>query len=94
MNNIEIIRVTKFDQKLLESIKQLLPQLTKQKIEFSKKELQEMVESPNTYLYAAREPDNPHKIIGSLTLTVFRIPTGKAAHIDDVVVDNKFLIRI
>jgi ribosomal protein S18 acetylase RimI-like enzyme len=35
----------------------------------------------------ARDPDRGGQIVGSLTLVVFRIPTGVRAWIEDVVVD-------
>ncbi len=42
--------------------------------------------SPATVLFVAREADGP--ILGSLTLALFRIPTGLRAWIEDVVVDE------
>ena len=42
--------------------------------------------SPATVLFVAREDDGP--ILGSLTLALFRIPTGLRAWIEDVVVDE------
>ena len=88
MKNIDIIRVTHFEQKLLEGINQLLPQLTQCKIRFSEKEMQEIIQSPHTYLYLARDVDIPQKILGCLTLIVLRIPSAKTAYIEDVVVDS------
>ena len=42
--------------------------------------------SPATVLFVARVGDGP--IVGSLTLALFRIPTGLRAWIEDVVVDE------
>ncbi len=42
--------------------------------------------SPATILFVARDGDGP--ILGSLTLALFRIPTGLRAWIEDVVVDE------
>ncbi len=36
----------------------------------------------------AREPDAEGEIVGSLTLAMFRIPTGLRAWIEDVIVDG------
>ena len=36
----------------------------------------------------ARDPDRGGEIVGSLTLVLFRIPTGMRAWIEDVVVDE------
>ena len=49
-------------------------------------ELEQIVSSPAATLLLARDPDG--QIIGSLTLVVFRTPTGARAWIEDVVVDE------
>jgi ribosomal protein S18 acetylase RimI-like enzyme len=49
-------------------------------------EIREIVTSPATRLLLAR--DEHGDIIGSLTLVLFRIPTGLRAWIEDVVVDE------
>ena len=40
-------------------------------------------------LFVARVPEAGGRIVGSLTLAVFRIPTGLRAWIEDVVVDGE-----
>ncbi len=50
-------------------------------------ELEEIVASPATVLFAARQGlGGP--VVGLLTLALFRIPTGLRAWIEDVVVDG------
>jgi ribosomal protein S18 acetylase RimI-like enzyme len=49
-------------------------------------ELQEVLDSPTTHLLVARDEDD--NIVGSLTLALFRIPTGLRAWVEDVVVDQ------
>ncbi|HEX2700424.1 MAG TPA: GNAT family N-acetyltransferase [Acidimicrobiales bacterium] len=49
-------------------------------------DLQEMVDAPGTHLLLAVDDDR--HIAGSLTLVVFRIPTGVRAWVEDVVVDE------
>lgn len=49
-------------------------------------EIQEMVGSRGTRLLVAR--DDGEDIVGTLTLRLFRIPTGLRAWIEDVVVDE------
>ena len=44
-----------------------------------------MIESPTTEVLVATDGD---RILGALTLVVFRIPTGIKAWIEDVVVDD------
>jgi ribosomal protein S18 acetylase RimI-like enzyme len=49
-------------------------------------ELRAVIDSPATRLLVARDEDD--NIVGSLTLALFRIPTGLRAWIEDVVVDE------
>ena len=51
----------------------------------SREQLTEMVQSPATLVLVARVDG---RIAGSLTLAMFRIPTGLRAWIEDVVVDG------
>jgi ribosomal protein S18 acetylase RimI-like enzyme len=67
---------------LVEAIASLLPQLSSASPP-SRTELQAIVDSPSTSLLVARDGDS---IVGTLTLTLFRIPTGVRAWIHDVVV--------
>src|SRR5262249_10395342 len=46
------------------------------------------VASPCTVLLVARDRTQGGRIVGSLTLAVFRIPTGVRAWIEDVVVET------
>ncbi|MBV8758032.1 MAG: GNAT family N-acetyltransferase [Deltaproteobacteria bacterium] len=47
----------------------------------------ELVEIIRTgHLYVARDPAHGSAIVGVLTLTLYRIPTGLSARIDDVIV--------
>ena len=50
-------------------------------------ELREMVDAPGTHLLLALDDGND--VVGTLTLIVFRIPTGVRAWIEDVVVDER-----
>jgi ribosomal protein S18 acetylase RimI-like enzyme len=49
-------------------------------------DLRQIIESPATRLLVARDEDD--NIVGSLTLALFRIPTGLRAWVEDVVVDE------
>ena len=70
---------------LVEAMAALLPQLSSSAPAPTPEELRELVESPATTLFVARHDG---AIVGSLTLAVFRIPTGLRAWIEDVVVDG------
>ena len=69
----------------------LVPQLSKSAEMPAVEELAEIVRSPATVLlvaYAEGDDAEGGNIIGSLTLVLFRIPTGLRARIEDVVVDE------
>lgn len=64
----------------------LVPQLSSSAPAPSVRELESIVGSTATTLLLAR--DGEGTIVGSLTLAVFRLPTGVRAWIEDVVVDQ------
>ncbi len=72
---------------LVAAFRLLTPQLSRSAPPPGGQELAEMVRSPATVLLMAR--DGQKGLIGSLTLVLFRIPTGVRAWIEDVVVDNE-----
>ena len=69
---------------LWEAITRLVPQVSSSAIVPSRDDVREMVTTESTYLLVAREAD---RIVGMLTLVIFRIPTGVRAWIEDVAVD-------
>ncbi len=71
---------------LVAAFRLLTPQLSRSAPAPGGHELAEMVRSPATILLMARDGDRG--LIGSLTLVLFRIPTGVRAWIEDVVVDK------
>jgi ribosomal protein S18 acetylase RimI-like enzyme len=79
---IEVVEAVSSD--LVAELASLMPQLSSASPP-SRTELSEIVDSPATSLLVARDGD---AIVGTLTLAVFRIPTGVRAWIEDVVVDE------
>lgn len=78
---------------LLVALSRLVPQLSRSSPPPGAAEVAEMVTAPGTHLLVARLPGEPGHpaggaIVGTLTLVVFRIPTGLRAWIEDVVVDE------
>jgi ribosomal protein S18 acetylase RimI-like enzyme len=71
---------------LVAAFRKLTPQLSKTSPIPGGAELAEIVRSPATILLVARDGDKG--IVGSMTLVLFRIPTGIRAWIEDVVVDE------
>lgn len=84
-----VIRVVEADHvspDLVASFTRLVNQLSRTSQPPTLDDLREMVEAPGTRLLLALD-DSDH-IAGSLTLVVFRIPTGVRAWVEDVVVDE------
>ena len=82
---IAVSEVTQVTDELVEAFVRLIPQLSSSSAPTSRSELQAIVDSQAGILFVARAGDG--RIVGSLTLAVFRIPTGVRAWIEDVVVD-------
>ena len=76
---------TRADDDLVDAFARLLPQLSKSSPPPGRAELQAIVESQASDLLVARIDG---RVVGTLTLVTFRIPTGVRAWIEDVVVDE------
>jgi len=72
---------------LVEAFARLVPQLSRSSSPPRESELEEMVNAGGTHVFTARL-GRGGPVVGSLTLVVFRIPTGVRAWIEDVVVDE------
>ena len=83
---VEIIEVTEVTDELIDAMNRLIPQLSSSNPPPSPAELKAMVDSDSTVLLLARDHTG---VLGSLTLAIFRIPTGLRAWIEDVVVDDE-----
>lgn len=74
------------DDELVSAFARLIPQLSSSNPAPTRAQLTEIVSSPSTVLFVARAEG---RIVGSLTLALFRLPTGLRAWIEDVVVDSE-----
>ena len=83
---MHIYEVSEVTDELVEAFARLIPQLSKSNPPPTREELQFMADSPASVLLVAEEDGY---IYGSLTLVLFRIPTGLRAWIEDVVVDSE-----
>lgn len=86
---IEIIEATEVTPGLVEAFARLIPQLSSSNPPPTVEELQAIVVSEASVLLLAVDRDAGDRIVGSLTLAWFRIPTGVRAWIEDVVVDTE-----
>lgn len=83
--SLDIRPADRVDDELVSAFADLIPQLSSSSPPPSADALQAIVDSPDSLLYVARLDG---RIVGSLTLAFYRIPTGLKAWIEDVVVDG------
>lgn len=84
-SDLQISVVSEVTDDVVTAFQQLIPQLSSSNPPPSKQQLDRIVASNACNLLLARDGD---RIVGSLTLVVFPIPTGLRAWIEDVVVDG------
>jgi ribosomal protein S18 acetylase RimI-like enzyme len=82
---VEVVAADVVDDELVAGFAALIPQLSSSSPPPTAGELSEIVASPDSVLYLARVDG---RLVGSLTLAFYRIPTGLKAWIEDVVVDD------
>ena len=73
------------DEQLVAAMASLIPQLSSSSLPPTSTQLQAIVDSPDSVLYLAWFEG---RIVGTLTLALYRMPTGMKAWIEDVVVDG------
>lgn len=73
---------------VVESMARLLPLLSRSAPAPTAEELTDIIASPATTLFLARDPASG-RIVGTLTLAMFRTPTGIRAWIEDVIVSEE-----
>ncbi len=78
-----ISEATTVTDELVEAFARLIPQLSSSSPPPTREALTGIVGNPNTHLFVAEHDGG---IVGSLTLIMFRSPTGVRARIEDVVV--------
>ncbi|MDE0699248.1 MAG: GNAT family N-acetyltransferase [Acidimicrobiaceae bacterium] len=82
---VEIYEATEVTEELVEAMGRLVPQLSRSNPPPSAAALGEIVDSDAATLLIARDHSG---IVGTLTLVLFRIPTGIRTWIEDVIVDE------
>ena len=82
---VRVEQVLVADQSVLVAMNALVPQLSRTAPSLAMADLEQMVSSDAVSLLVAREGD---EIVGTLTLVIFRIPSGVRAWIEDVIVDE------
>jgi ribosomal protein S18 acetylase RimI-like enzyme len=97
---VEIELAAKASPGLAEDVSRLVAQLSQSASPLGPKELQELIEQPCTKLFLARLPEaaedggeRASRVVGMLTLVIFRLPSGQRAWIEDVVVDKDHRLK-
>ncbi|GIU84819.1 MAG: hypothetical protein KatS3mg008_1594 [Acidimicrobiales bacterium] len=83
----EIESADQVDDEVVAAFARMIPQLSSTAAPPDEHALSEIASSPATVLFVA---SCDGRIVGSLTLALFRIPTGMRAWIEDVVVDEGY----
>lgn len=86
---MEIVEATQVNKELVSAFARLTPQLSSSIRPPTEAELAGIVSSPASVLLVAKDSSRNGEIVGTLTLILFRIPTGMRAWIEDVVVDSE-----
>ena len=83
-----IEKVTQPTAELFNAMQRLIPQLGKHKVPPTAEELSALIASEGCTLLVARDLEAGGRIIGTLCLNVYRVPTGIRSIVEDVVVDE------
>ncbi|MBF6059203.1 GNAT family N-acetyltransferase [Nocardia terpenica] len=82
---VDIEALTGVDEEIVEAFDRLLPQLSRSAERLDREALARLVSAESTTVLVARSGG---RIVGTLTLVMFRLPSGLRARIEDVVVDS------
>ena len=86
---VVVTEATETSPELVAAFERLVPHLSKSNPPPTADEVAAMVASDASIVLIARDPERDDEIVGTLTLAVFRIPTGLRAWIEDVIVDPR-----
>ena len=85
---ITVSAASRVNEELVAAFNRLIPQLSRSADLPTPDVIREIVEAQASTVLIARDGRDNGRIVGLLTLVVFRIPTGVRAWIEDVVVDE------
>ena len=86
MSEVWIEEVTVAGPEVTQALRRMIPQLSRSAPPVEAYDLESIVADPDTNLFVAR---NDTGIVGTLTLVLFRSPSGVRGWIEDVVVDSE-----
>ena len=85
-----IEKVTKVTQEILDEIQRLVLLLGPHKPKPSWDDLTLLLSSKTSTLLVARYPDQRSPIVGMVTISLYRVPTGGRSIVEDLVVDTVY----
>ena len=85
-----IEKVIQITDEVFDAVAQLVPEIGVHKPLPSRDELIALVESESSTLWVARYPDESDSIVGMLTISIYRVPTGVRSIVEDVAVNSNF----
>jgi GNAT superfamily N-acetyltransferase len=88
-----IKKVSELSTELYQAVCSLVPQLGNHKLIPTQQEVAALLDSEASTLLAARYPDEQSEIVGILTVSIYRVPTGVRSIIEDVIVDESLRRR-
>ncbi|HXJ50893.1 MAG TPA: GNAT family N-acetyltransferase [Burkholderiales bacterium] len=88
MSQIEVSVVTEATEEVVAAFSRLIPQLSTTASPPDRELIAQIISAPSNTVLVARDRSNGARIVGTLTLVMFRIPTALRAWIEDVVVDS------
>jgi GNAT superfamily N-acetyltransferase len=87
---MDIEVVTEVTGELHDAVQRLIPLLGFHKSKPSRDDLAALVGSDSSSLLVARFPNENSQIVGILTISIYRVPTGIRSIVEDVVVDKGY----
>ncbi|HSM71011.1 MAG TPA: GNAT family N-acetyltransferase [Anaerolineales bacterium] len=88
-----IEKVSDLSTELYQAVCKLVPQLGDYNLVPSWDAMVALLDSEASTLLAARYPDKQSEIVGILTVSIYRVPTGVRSIIEDVIVDESIRRR-
>jgi len=85
---VEVLIADAATAEVVEAFGRLLPQLSSSAARLTRESLPRSSARRHNTVLLARDPSAGNRIIGTLTLVIFRIPSAMRAWIEDVVVDD------
>jgi ribosomal protein S18 acetylase RimI-like enzyme len=86
---VEVLTADASTSELVEAFARLLPQLSTSAPPPTQESLATIIAAPSNTVLIARDSTAGGRIVGTLTLVIFPIPTALRAWIEDVVVDRE-----